>query len=84
MISRDVRDMIMNTNTQNLDKIIYPRVKEVPGLVLRSFRGEEDYPKMLAVLYGCAGNLKISPIPIAIYIIVILTQICSLQRSMEK
>jgi mycothiol synthase len=47
--------MIMNTNTQNLDKIIYSRVKEVPGLVLRSFRGEEDYPKMLAVLYGCAG-----------------------------
>jgi mycothiol synthase len=38
---------ILNTlnNTRNI---------EIPGLVLRGFRGEEDYPKMLAILYGCA------------------------------
>ncbi|MBN2146403.1 MAG: GNAT family N-acetyltransferase [Anaerolineales bacterium] len=39
-------DTLLMTNT-----MIQPL--EIPGLVLRGFRGEEDYPKMLAVINGC-------------------------------
>ncbi len=45
----------MKTNTDILEVIIHPRAKDIPGLVLRGFRGEEDFPKMLAVLHGCAA-----------------------------
>jgi ribosomal protein S18 acetylase RimI-like enzyme len=48
-------DNIMNTDTDILEEIIHPRTKEIPGLVLRGFRGEADFPKMLAVLHGCAN-----------------------------
>jgi ribosomal protein S18 acetylase RimI-like enzyme len=48
-------DNIMNTNIDFLVEIIHPRTKDVPGLVFRGFRGESDFPKMLAVVHGCAS-----------------------------
>lgn len=44
----------MNKNTDILEEIIHPRAKDIQGLVLRGFRGEADYPIMLAVIHGCA------------------------------
>jgi mycothiol synthase len=46
-------DNIMNINTDIQEENINPRTREIPGLVLRGFQGETDYPKMLAVLHGC-------------------------------
>lgn len=42
----------MINNTDNLDKLVQPRLKDIPGLVFRNFHGEDDYPKMLKVLHG--------------------------------
>jgi mycothiol synthase len=36
-----------------LETIIDPRTKEIPGMSLRSFRGEEDYPLILGIIHGC-------------------------------
>ncbi len=44
----------MNTNEKLLEKITVRQKTEVPGLVFRSFQGEGDYPKMLAVILGCS------------------------------
>jgi ribosomal protein S18 acetylase RimI-like enzyme len=48
-------DNNMNMNTDILEEIIATRIKDIPGLVLRGFRGEVDFPKMLAILHGCAA-----------------------------
>jgi ribosomal protein S18 acetylase RimI-like enzyme len=40
-------------STKIKEPIIVEFAPAIPGLVFRGFRGEEDYPKMLAVLNGC-------------------------------
>jgi mycothiol synthase len=45
---------IMNTKTQYIEKISPPAVVVTPRVVYRGFRGEVDFPGMLAVLHGCA------------------------------
>ncbi|OGN96476.1 MAG: hypothetical protein A2Z71_04040 [Chloroflexi bacterium RBG_13_50_21] len=45
----------MNIYTDILEEKTQARIKEIPGLVLRGFRGEVDYPKMLAIIHGCAS-----------------------------
>jgi len=47
-------DNIMKIDTEILEKISYPRTVDIPGLVMRGFRGEVDYPKIVAILHGCA------------------------------
>ena len=44
----------MKIDTDILGKISYPRTAHIPGLILRGFRGEVDYPKIVAILHGCA------------------------------
>jgi mycothiol synthase len=46
-------DNNMNINTDISIEEINPRTTDIPGLVFRGFRGEADYPKMLAVIHGC-------------------------------
>ena len=43
-------NMDMKTNT--LEKSTFSRITGIPGLVLRKFRGEEDFPRMLKVIHG--------------------------------
>jgi mycothiol synthase len=47
-------DNIMKIETEILGKMSYPRAIDIAGLVLRGFRGEEDYPNIVAILHGCA------------------------------
>ena len=42
----------MINNTDILEKLALPRIIDIPGLALRGFRSEEDYPKMLKVIHG--------------------------------
>ena len=46
-------DNKMNNITLTLDRLDFSRVMDIPGLSFRGFHGEEDYPKMLKVIYGC-------------------------------
>jgi mycothiol synthase len=48
-------DNNMDNNTEIFETINDPRNAESMGLTLRGFRGESDYPKMLAVIHGCAA-----------------------------
>ncbi len=48
-------DNIMNTNTDIREIITTSQTKNIAGLEFRSFRGEVDFPKMLAVLHGSAA-----------------------------
>lgn len=43
----------MATSTLTNDIVIVPESPAVPGLIFRCFRGESDYPHMLAVINGC-------------------------------
>src|SRR4030042_5334513 len=45
-------DNNMINNTDILEKLALPRIIDIPGLALRGFRSEEDYPKMLKVIHG--------------------------------
>jgi mycothiol synthase len=45
----------MNTDTELSDTTIDSRPIVIPGLVLRGFQGEVDFPKMLAVIHGCSA-----------------------------
>ncbi len=38
-----------------LGKIVFTRITDIPGLTMRGFRGEEDYPEMLRVIHGSAA-----------------------------
>jgi ribosomal protein S18 acetylase RimI-like enzyme len=42
----------MNIQTNTLEKSTISRITGIPGLAFRSFRGEEDYPKMLEIIHG--------------------------------
>ena len=44
----------MNVIDDILVTIKDPRTIEISGMTLRGFRGEADYPKMLAIIHGCA------------------------------
>jgi ribosomal protein S18 acetylase RimI-like enzyme len=46
----------MNIDSDIVETIIDPRVKDIPGLTLRGFRGEADYSRILAVIHGCAAE----------------------------
>ena len=43
----------MEIDNDILETIIDPRTKEIPGMSLRNFRGEVDYPLILGIIYGC-------------------------------
>lgn len=45
----------MDVKVDFLDTILDPRLKAIPGLTVRGFRGEVDFPSMLAVIHGCAA-----------------------------
>lgn len=45
----------MNTKTQHIDKKFQPSKVMAAGVIFRGFRGEVDYPGMLAVLHGSAA-----------------------------
>ncbi len=45
----------MKIETEILEKMSCPRTADIAGLVLRGYRGEDDHPKMLAVIHGCAA-----------------------------
>ncbi len=47
-------DNIMKIEPKILEKISSHGTVEIPGLVLRGFEGEVDYPKIVAILHGCA------------------------------
>jgi ribosomal protein S18 acetylase RimI-like enzyme len=42
--------MIINADT--IEKIYLSRITDIPGLTLRRFRGEVDYPMMLKIIHG--------------------------------
>jgi hypothetical protein len=46
-------NIVMKTNI--LDKSVFSRITDLPGLAFRNFRGEEDYPRMLKVIHGSKG-----------------------------
>jgi mycothiol synthase len=45
-------DNNMNVNNNILEKTTSSRIIDIPGLVLRGFQGEVDYPSMLKVIHG--------------------------------
>jgi ribosomal protein S18 acetylase RimI-like enzyme len=45
----------MDIKNDTAEAIVDPRTKDIAGLALRGFQGEADYPKMLAVIQGCAA-----------------------------
>ncbi len=45
----------MNSKTNTIEQISFPRTALISGLVYRGFRGDVDFPGMLAVLHGCAS-----------------------------
>jgi mycothiol synthase len=45
----------MNSKMQQTEKAPQPGVIVMPSVVYRGFRGEVDYPGMVAVLHGCAA-----------------------------
>lgn len=42
----------MNNKIDVVDNSVSPRTIDIPGVVMRGFRGEQDYPKMLRVIHG--------------------------------
>lgn len=44
----------MNNKTYISEKVSLSRIANVRGLAYRGFRGEEDYPKIVAILHGSA------------------------------
>ncbi|OGN94684.1 MAG: hypothetical protein A2Z71_04845 [Chloroflexi bacterium RBG_13_50_21] len=38
--------------TKILDKSVFSRITDLPGLAFRNFRGEEDFPRMLKIIHG--------------------------------
>ena len=49
----------MSTQEMVIDKMTVPEAPEIEGLTFRGFRGESDYPKMLAVIEGSKDTDKI-------------------------
>lgn len=49
----------MVTQMNDLKKLSLPDAPHIPGLVFRGFRGEQDYPKMVAVILGSKDADKI-------------------------
>ncbi|MFZ2098732.1 MAG: GNAT family N-acetyltransferase [Anaerolineales bacterium] len=45
----------MNYKTEHIEQISQTEMEMMPGLTYRGFRGEVDFPGMLAVLHGCAA-----------------------------
>ncbi len=46
-------EKIMQINIEMVEQIKDARIDDIDGLLLRSFKGEEDYPKILATVLGC-------------------------------
>lgn len=42
-----------------VDEVTVPLAPKIPGLIFRRFRGERDYPNMLAVIDGCKAADRI-------------------------
>jgi ribosomal protein S18 acetylase RimI-like enzyme len=42
----------MNINTDIIEKTVLSRITAIPGLVLRGFRGEVDYPEIVKIIHG--------------------------------
>ena len=46
----------MEIDNDILETIVDSRTSEIPGLNLRGFRGEGDFPEMLRIIQGCAAT----------------------------
>jgi ribosomal protein S18 acetylase RimI-like enzyme len=46
----------MDIKNEILEAIIDPRTKDIPGMRLRGFMGEADYPKILGIIHGCSAE----------------------------
>jgi mycothiol synthase len=42
----------MTINTDIIEKTVLSRITAIPGLVLRGFRGEVDYPEIVKIIHG--------------------------------
>jgi len=49
----------LTTNNSTSDAIVLPDSPDIPGLTFRRFRGEKDYPAMVAVIDGSKETDKI-------------------------
>jgi mycothiol synthase len=50
----ETKDLIMDIKNNVIEETRDPRTKDIQGLILRGFRGKQDYGEILAVIRACA------------------------------